>query len=487
MKSTAFGGLDRSLIKLIIWQWRRGVIMNVLLINPPAQGIYDTVNIKLPPLGIAYIAATLREHNHYVEIIDLNVQENLWQTVAKRKWDIVGLSGDTNRYPISIKIAEQIKKHFGYTIITGGPHVTFFEKETLDTGVVDFVIRGEGEFVTLNLLDAFQNNTSLEEVRGITFRKNGKIIKTLRAPIIRDLDTLPYPARDLLPMEKYRITQLYGRAITSILTSRGCPFNCYFCSSSQFSNLIWRTRSPKNIVDEIEYVVKKFNYNAFAFLDDNFTLNSNRVIEISKEILRRKLDIVWWAFSRVDELLGHEDMVEWMAKSGCRMLFLGIESVSKKILSEYNKGITANDSIRAVELLRKYNIDTWGSFIIGALDETKDMIMNTVKFAKLLNPRNIQFSILTPFPGTRLYEDAEKMGIIVHKDWKYYDGAHAVMKTKYLKPKKIQMLLNRAYVSFYSRPNRFFRIMPIIVKYFAKLPRKRKRAKRLEKMILEGP
>ncbi len=461
--------------------------MDVLLINPPAQGIYDTVNIKLPPLGLAYIAATLREHNYYVEIIDLNVQEDLWQTVAKRKWDVVGLSGDTSRYLISIKIAEQIKRHFGYTIFTGGPHVTFFEKETLDTGFVDFIIRGEGEFVTLNLLDAIQNNMPLEEVRGITFKKNGKIVKTLQAPIIRNLDGLPYPARDLLPMEKYKVTLFYGRPITSILTSRGCPFNCYFCSSSQFSNLIWRTRSPKNIVDEMEYVIKKFDYHAFAFVDDNFTLNSKRVIEISKEIVKRKLDIFWWAFSRVDELIGHEDMVEWMAKSGCKMVFLGIESVSKKILDEYNKGITANDSMRAVKLLKKYGIDTWGSFIIGALDETKDMIMNTVGFAKLLNPRNVQFSILTPFPGTRLYEDAERMGIIVHKNWKYYDGAHSVMKTKYLKPKEIQALLNRAYISFYARPDRLFRIMPTAIKYLIELSGKRKRERSIEKMILKGP
>ncbi len=461
--------------------------MKVLLINPPAQGVYDTVNIKLPPLGLAYIAAVLRAHGHYVEIIDLNVQENLWETVSKYQWDIVGLSGDTSRYPISMKIAEQIKKHFGFTIFTGGPHVTFFEKETLDTGYVDFIIRGEGEFITLELIDAIRQNKPLESVRGITFKKDGRIIKTLRAPIIRNLDSLPYPARDLLPMEKYKVTLFYGRPITSILTSRGCPFNCYFCSSSQFSNLIWRTRSPKNIVDEMEYVINKFDYHAFAFVDDNFTLNSKRVIEISKEIVKRKLDIYWWAFSRVDELLGHEDMVEWMAKSGCKMVFLGIESVSKKVLDEYNKGITANDSIRAVKLLKSYGIDTWGSFIIGALDETKEMIMNTVRFAKLLDPRNVQFSILTPFPGTRLYEDAEKMGVIIHKNWKYYDGAHAVMRTKYLEPHEIQKLLNMAYISFYVRPKRLIKIMPTAIKYLIELPSKRKRAKRIEEMILRGP
>ncbi len=460
---------------------------DILLINPPAQGVYDTVDIKLPPLGLAYIAAVLRENSHFVKIIDLNVQDELWETVKERKWDIVGLSGDTSRYQISLKIAEQIKKHFGYTIFMGGPHVTFFEKETLNTGLVDFIIRGEGEYVTLELVNALKKGTPLENVRGITYKRNGKIIKTLRAPIIKDLDSLPYPARDLLPMEKYKITRFFGRPITSILTSRGCPFNCYFCSSSQFSNLIWRTRSPKNIVDEIGYVYNTFGYNAFAFVDDNFTLNPKRVIEIAKEIVKRKLDIYWWAFSRVDELLGHEEMVEWMAKSGCKMVFLGIESVSEEILKEYNKGITANDSIRAVKLLEKFGISVWGSFIIGALDETREMILNTIKFAKLLDPRNVQFSILTPFPGTRLYEDAERMGIIVHKNWKYYDGAHAVMRTKYLEPKEIQALLNRAYISFYARPRRLIKILPTALRYLGKLPSKRKRERMIEQMILNGP
>lgn len=461
--------------------------MNVLLINPPAQGVYDTIDIKLPPLGLAYIAAVLRENGHNIKIVDLNVDDDLWGVVKERKWDVVGLSGDTSRYPISMEIAKQIKKNFGYTIFTGGPHVTFFEKETLNTGFVDFIIRGEGEYITLHLLDALQHHTPLENVRGITFKRNGKFIKTLQAPVIEDLNSLPYPARDLLPMEKYKVTLFYGRPITSILTSRGCPFNCYFCSSSQFSNLIWRRRSPKNIVDEIQYVIKKYDYHAFAFVDDNFTLNPKRVIEIAKEVVKRKLDIIWWAFSRVDELLGHEDMINWMAKSGCRMVFLGIESVSKEVLDEYNKGITANDSLKAVRLLKKYSIDTWGSFIIGAFDETREMIKNTVRFAKMLDPKNVQFSILTPFPGTRLYEDAERMGIIQHKNWRYYDGAHAVMRTKYLKPEEIQRLLNEAYISFYIRPHRLIRILPTIIRYLKELKGKRLREKRIEEMILRGP
>jgi len=461
--------------------------MNILLIDPPAQGIYDTVDIKLPPLGLAYIAAVLRKNNHNVKIIDLNVDENLWELLSERNWGLIGLSGDTSRYPIAMKIAGQIKKYYGYRIVTGGPHVTFFDKETLDTGLIDYVARGEGEYVMVNLANALENNFDVAEVKGLSFTRNGKLIRTASIPPIKDLDGLPFPARDLLPMEKYKITRFYGHPITNIVTTRGCPFNCYFCSSSQFFGLLWRTRSPKNIVDEMEEVEQKYGYDAFAFVDDNFTLNAKRVIEISKEVLRRKLNVIWWAFSRVDELLRNEEMIKWMAKSGCKMIFLGIESVSKKILDEYNKRITANDSVKAMELLRKYGIATWGSFIIGALDETKEMILDTVRFAKLLDPKNVQFSVLTPFPGTRLYADAEKQGLIVHKNWKYYDGAHAVMRTKYLKPYELQYLLNRAYISFYVRPNRLIKILPAAMRYLLKLHGKRARERRIEQMIESGP
>ncbi|HEC92346.1 MAG TPA: radical SAM protein, partial [Candidatus Atribacteria bacterium] len=177
--------------------------MKVLLINPPAQGIYDTFNIKFPPLGLAYIAAVLKEHNYDVQIIDLNVEENLWEKLNK-KWDIVGISGDTSRYPIALKIASQIKKYYHYPIIMGGPHVSFFEKETLDTGVVDYVVRGEGEYTCLNLLNALKKGKDLSTVKGITFMKNGNLIKTTSAPNIENLDKLPFPARELLPMDKYR-------------------------------------------------------------------------------------------------------------------------------------------------------------------------------------------------------------------------------------------------------------------------------------------
>ncbi len=462
--------------------------MKILLINPLASGIYDQIGLRFPPLGLAYIAAMLREKKGYeVSILDLNVQENIWEEISKG-WDIIGLSGDTSRYPIAMKIAKKIKQYYkSPIIIMGGPHVSFFVKETLDTKVVDYIVRGEGEIITLNLIDAIRNKKDLHSIDGIAFREDDNIVETKPFPIIRDVDSIPLPARDLLPMERYRTLQFEGKPITTVLTSRGCPFNCYFCSSSQFFGLKWRTRSIKSIVDEIELLVNKYNYYRFAFIDDNFTLNPKRVIQISKEILDRGLDIKWWAFSRVDEILKSEEMVKWMARSGCKMLFLGIESVSEEILKEYNKRISAEDSVKAIELLRKYGIRIWGSFIIGALEETRKMILNTIKFAKILDPDIAQFSILTPFPGTRLYDDVVKKGLIIQKDWSYYDGAHATIRTQYLSPPDIAKLAVKAYISFYGRPKRLIKLIPELAQKIARIPANAKRTKHLIKKIEEGP
>ncbi len=462
--------------------------MKILLINPLASGIYDQIGLRFPPLGLAYIAAMLREKKGYeVSILDLNVQENIWEEISKG-WDIIGLSGDTSRYPIAMKIAKKIKQYYkSPIIIMGGPHVSFFVKETLDTKVVDYIVRGEGEIITLNLIDAIRNKKDLHSIDGIAFREDDNIVETKPFPIIRDVDSIPLPARDLLPMERYRTLQFEGKPITTVLTSRGCPFNCYFCSSSQFFGLKWRTRSIKSIVDEIELLVNKYNYYRFAFIDDNFPLNPKRVIQISKEILDRGLDIKWWAFSRVDEILKSEEMVKWMARSGCKMLFLGIESVSEEILKEYNKRISAEDSVKAIELLRKYGIRIWGSFIIGALEETRKMILNTIKFAKILDPDIAQFSILTPFPGTRLYDDVVKKGLIIQKDWSYYDGAHATIRTQYLSPPEIAKLAVKAYISFYGRPKRLIKLIPELAQKIARIPANAKRTKHLIKKIEEGP
>jgi len=260
------------------------------------------------------------------------------------------------------------------------------------------------------------------------------------------------PARDLLDMNAYRHLEMGRRKMTSILTSRGCPFGCSFCCSTEFSGRKWRARSPEKVVDEIEDIVGNYGFNGIAFLDDNFTLDPDRVIRICEEIMRRGIDIYWWCFSRADTLLKNEAMVAKMAEAGCRYIFIGFESRHQKTLDSYNKKTTDIMAKDVTNLLKKHRISVHGSFIIGNLDETREMVMDTIRYAKEVNPQAVQFTILTPYPGTQLYDNVKDR--IISRDWDLYDCLHSVISTDHLSRNDLEGLLKKAYVSFYLSPGK---------------------------------
>ncbi|MGC9151301.1 MAG: B12-binding domain-containing radical SAM protein [Microbacter sp.] len=347
--------------------------MNVLLIVPGSSNIYAKLGSQLPSLGIAYIAAVCREHQHHVKIVDLGIDKNGLSPEVIEWAEIVGISADTPGYPKALLIAKKLKEA-GKKIFMGGYHVTFLDREALETGYVDFVVRGEGEEIVVNMLEALENRKSLADVLGISYLENGVYKRNQDAPPPLNLDEMPFPARDLLPLKSYKGV-LNGKPMTNLITSRGCPFNCYFCSSSRFGGLKWRARSAKSIADELEYLYRTYDYRAFAFMDDNFTLNPKRVFDFADEIERRGMtDISWWCFSRLDILVKNEAMVKRMAEVGAFMIFLGLESTNEEILDSYNKHIGNNQQQEAIALLRKYGIQIYGSYIIGDIQETEKMV-----------------------------------------------------------------------------------------------------------------
>jgi anaerobic magnesium-protoporphyrin IX monomethyl ester cyclase len=437
--------------------------MKILLINPPAGSIYYMLRLKSPPLGLAYVAAVLKQANHQVKIVDLNVESVDYQTLPYSDFDLVGISVDTTRYPIALKIAEAVKRQ-KRMVVAGGQHVTFFDSETLSTGLFDFVVRGEGEYTMLDLVKHIEEGNSFQEVKGISFLSDGELIRTPSRPLIQDLDSLPFPARELLPLQSYTVT-LRGRFMTPALTSRGCPFNCDFCSASQFFGRKWRTRSIKNVMEELKLLYKNYGYRAVAFFDDHFTLNSNRMVEFCENILKNNWDLYWWAFSRVDSVVKNEELVELMAKAGLKQVFIGFESGSQEVLDSYGKNLDADDSFKAMEILKRYKISVWASFVIGALNETKKMIKQTIKFANRLNPHYIQFGILTPYPGTALYEKVKNR--LLTKNWSKFWAGDPVIKLDKLSPKELKKLFWRAHLSFYGRPKRLFStVLPFFLKTF---------------------
>jgi anaerobic magnesium-protoporphyrin IX monomethyl ester cyclase len=435
--------------------------MRVLLVTPPTGFSYYSLGIRRPPLGLAYLASVLKDH-HQVKVIDFNVEKQDWNKYPYSEFDIVGISVDTARYLISVRIAE-LAKNQGAIVVMGGLHVTFLDKDALESGVVDYVVRNEGEYSFLSLVKFLSKEIPFKEVRGVSHLTNGELRRTPDAPLIYDLDSLPFPARDLLPLKLYP-EKMNGRLMTTLITSRGCPFNCDFCSGSQFFGVRWRARSVENVFEEMELLHKEYNYGALQFVDDNFTLDPGRAIELSEKITGQGWDLIWGAWSRVDTIVNNPGMVRMMAKAGLKWTFVGFESGSQEVLNGYGKKTRVQDALKAMEILKGNDVKVTGSFILGGPDETEDMMKETIGFARSLNPTTAQFSILTPYPGTKLYERVRDR--LLTKDWEIYTGIHPTIRLDHVSPGELRRLFIMACLSFYGRPGRLLKTCLIFIRYF---------------------
>lgn len=423
--------------------------MRALLCYPFRDDAYHKLGFIVPPMGLAYIAASLKAAGHDVVIRDFNVNRG---PVDFKRFDVVGISMDTNRYKSGLKIASEAKAA-GLTVIAGGAHVSFMDEDALRTGLIDYVIRGEGEITVVELLKSIETKSGPSGVNGVSYLAGGELKRTPNRLFIDDLDSLR-PARELFDMKLYRSIEMAKRKLAPVITSRGCPYGCSFCSSSEIAGRKWRAMSAVKVVDEVEQVVKEFDYGGVAFMDDNFSMDDDRVMGICDEIIRRKLDIYWWCLSRGDKLMKNEPMVKRMAEAGCKYVFVGFESADQSILDAYKKGTTESAAKDVVGMLRSYGISTQASFIIGGIRETRSMALKTISYAKRINPQAVQFSILTPYPGTRLFDQVKDR--ITTFDWDLYDCMNPVLRCDHLSAKEIKGLLKRAYMSFYLSPGKIF-------------------------------
>ncbi|MET1101137.1 MAG: radical SAM protein [Pyrodictiaceae archaeon] len=435
--------------------------LRVLLTLPPGihdLEIYRITGMKAPPLGLAWIAAVLEKRGHKVKIIDtptLEIGLEKWLSEVK-SWspDIVGVSMLTPTAPRGYRAIRRLREELGddIIVIAGGPHPTFMFKEALSNDI-DVVVRGEGEYTTLELVETIEahglDREALKKVRGIAFKdRDGRIIVTPERPMILNLDELPWPARHLLPMDRYT---LFGKPIrvAHILASRGCPYGCIYCITSYFWGRRIRFRSAKNVADEIQHVVEKYKAKYIVFVDDELTAGRKFVYELIGELKKRGLDLPFACGARVDHLT--RDYLKFLYDNNCVAVYVGVESASQETLNKIGKKITIEQVKRVFQWKRELGGFMTGSFILGFPWETVDDMKKTVEFAIRLDPDYAQFTALTPYPGTPLFEYASRHGLIEDWNWEHYTTVRPVMRGFYFGLQDLARMLKYAYRKFYLR------------------------------------
>ncbi|MFC1974501.1 B12-binding domain-containing radical SAM protein [Chloroflexota bacterium] len=428
--------------------------LKIALVNPSQNARYPQ-----PPMGLGLIAAVLEREGYTVTLLDANALRLSPEEVVPyvSDADVVGLSAMTPTIGSAMSIAHYLKRaNPGLTVIVGGAHVTLLPEETLASAPqVDIVVRGEGEETFVDLLRTLENEQPLEDVPGISYRKDGKIASTPERSTSVDLDSLPFLAYHLLPWQKYKPHPPHGRALpfAAIITSRGCPYKCSFCSKV-FGNK-FRGQSPERVVDEIAYYKENFGVKEIAFYDDIFTLDKKRAYAIADNIIKRDLKIDWTCEARVN--LVDRELLHHMKQAGCYAVAYGIESASPVILDVLGKGITPAQVEEAVRITREVGMQTVGYFMIGSPGESTDTISKTIEFAKRLKIDFAQFAITTPFPGSELYNLYLEggRGSVSWDDfiyWKAGAPVSPVFESEGLSRHDLQRWVKRAYREFYLRP-----------------------------------
>jgi len=417
------------------------------------------LNFTAPPLGLGYIAAVLEQNGFTrIRIIDCPVlritPDDLRRIIKRFSPDFVGIQTLTPNFFNALNAAKIAKEEGVPIVALGGYHPTAMPDEclVLGKGNVDVVFRGEAEYSTLEFIQKMDDGKDWKTVKGISFMdKNGQVIHNPDAPFIKNLDSLPLPARHLLPMDKYRI---FGSSFpaTSVITSRGCPYSCDFCSVSAFYKSKWRPRSPEKIAEEIRFLREVMDLKATAFVDDLFFISKKRVIKLVKELKKIK-DIYWGATTRADA--GELSLLTAMRKSGCRLVFIGVESGSQQILDNINKQTSLTQIERYFANAKKAHMDTLASVSFGFPGETRKTIINTVEWIiNKLDPSLALFTLATPYPGTEFYRRMSSLGKIKEHDYSKYNLFYPITEISGISREEMKELTKWAYKRFYLRFNK---------------------------------
>ncbi len=422
--------------------------MRVAFVFPPltmkerySKSVGD-IGGNLAPLGLAYLAAVLRQDGHEVMILDAPALRLGADDVVRRLSDfgpeMIGMTALTSTIHRTAEMSRLMKKSFPRAaIVIGGPHATIMPEDTLKKTGADVVLAGEGEI------------TVREIARDLGRFRKKRIVVGER---VEDLDSVPFPAWDLLPVHLYTsLPNNYkkSRHVLNMVTSRGCPFRCTYCCKDLYG-VMYRTRSVDNVMAELRFLRKRYGIREVAFWDDLFTMKRDWVMEFCDRLIAEGMDMTWSCETRVNYV--DYEMLKKMKQAGCWNVFYGIEAGDQKLLNNIRKGTTLDMIRKAVRMTRKAGLEIRGSFMIALPGETPELARKTIKFAIELDPDYAQFSITTPFPGTELYEKAEEWGTL-SKDFNEYNEWNPVFVPRgYRNAGEIRKMHKEAFRSFYLRP-----------------------------------
>lgn len=446
---------------------------DIILIYPPLSVSerygrnVGNVGGQQPPLGMACLAAYLQEKGIRSILIDALAEkmtvEDIVETIAKSRPKVVGFSSLTVNFHRAIICAESVKKRFPDLLtIIGGHHATIMPKEIIqENPCFDLVCVGEGELTLFDIIEKYKeyeykdfvrDYAVLDNIKGICYRRNKEAVLTERRELISDLDTLPFPARNLYKMERYMpLPDQYKRLPLVHLTAiRGCPFNCSFCSNNAVYGNKIRAKTPGRLLEEIKHLIKDYGAKDLSFWDDTLTANKNWMRQVCELMIKEKLDITWTCYASVKTL--DRELLALMKKSGCWNIFCGFESGNQSSLDLLNKGITL-EQIRTVNRwCKELDIEVRGSFMVALPGETPKLFRKTINFAKELNPDYALFCITTPYPKTKLFEEAHKYGTLDLDFSKYSIWEPVFVPFGYKNKKQILAMERKAMREFYIRP-----------------------------------
>ena len=442
----------------------------ILLINPNFQNrIKSIAQTTLgPPLGLAYIASSLIKRGFNAEIIDANAeclsQEKILEAVLHKNPDVVGMGAVTPTINDVGEICRKIKQKAPRIMtVVGGIHATLLPERTLrENPEIDFVIRGEGELSFPEFLAA--KESAYPGISGLAYRdaRNSRIVIN-DYERIKNLDDLPFPRRDILPLKSYHSFE--SDRFTTIMAMRGCPAGCIYCSVGKMFGSVIRYRSEGSVIAEIEECCSRFNINYFAFLDDTFTFKREWVEGLCRRLISSRLNsrIGWNCLTRADML--SEDLLRLMKNAGCRRVEIGIESGSEEVLAYLKKNLNQEQIRRAFALAKKVGLSTMGFVILNTPADNQDTYRQTKSLVFRADPDYLQVSFATPYPGTELYEDAKRRELIKHENWRDYIFLNRIiLKNEKISEAEAMTQYNDLTRSFYLRAGYAWKLCRLVIK-----------------------